>query len=218
MTTSASTSVSPTELSLATLRHANQARIPQFKNRIGAPAHSRPDGSDWNPAQWLQALVGELGEYARVRHEYEMGELSYEDFIVEAGKELADVQCYLDLLALRALDKVEVGAARQDSAQAFQQLVAGLGEYANWRKKFERGDMPAAAFRAVGFDGLTEVSHQLPVLHSMLTERAPVTEAHPEGVHLGRAVTSKFNEVTSRIGAQVWLVGNGVVYGANAPE
>jgi hypothetical protein len=200
-------------LSFSTLRDANRARMPLFKNRVGGPAHSTPDGSDWNPAQWLQALVGELGEYARVRHLYENGEMSYDDYVVEARKELADVQCYLDLLAMRSLDKVDTSNAYQDSAQALQQLVAGLGDYANWRKKFERGDMPQAAFQAVAFEGLVEVAQQLPALYSVRTYRAPVTQVHAYGVDLGQAVTEKFNEVSARVGAAVTLNGNSVQRG-----
>jgi hypothetical protein len=191
--------------------------MPQFKNRVGGPAHSLPDGSDWSPARWLQALVGELGEYARVRHLYETGEMSYEAFVVEAQKELADVQCYLDLLSLRALDQVQVDQSsaprRQDTAQALQQLVAGLGDYANWRKKFERGDMPEEMFRTVAFDGLAEVAQQLPALHAVLPHHATVTVAHPQGVDLGQAVTAKFNEVSERVGAQVRIDGNRVQLG-----
>lgn len=206
-------SATPSTLSFSSLREANSARMPLFKNRLGGPAHTQPDGSDWNPASWLQALVGELGEYARARHLYETGEMSYEDYVIEAHKELADVQCYLDLLALRSLDKVDTSSPHQDSAQAFQQLVAGLGEYANWRKKFERGDMPVQAFTAVAFDGLVEVSQQLPALYAVRSYRTPVTHAHPAGVSLGRAVTDKFNEVSTRVGAAVMLDGNTVRIG-----
>lgn len=47
-------------LSFNTLRAANTQRLPQFKNKLGESAHTEPDGSDWCPAQWLQALVGEV--------------------------------------------------------------------------------------------------------------------------------------------------------------
>lgn len=86
------------------LRAANTARLPQFKNKHGELAHSKADGSDWTPAQWLQAVVGELGEYANVRKKFERGDLTAEEFRVEAEKELADVQTYLDILAMRCLD------------------------------------------------------------------------------------------------------------------
>jgi NTP pyrophosphatase (non-canonical NTP hydrolase) len=88
-------------LSFAQLRDANVARLPLFKNKHGQPAHSEPDGSDWSPAQWLQAVVGELGEYANFRKKYERGDISLIEFNREAGKELADVVIYLDILAFR---------------------------------------------------------------------------------------------------------------------
>lgn len=88
-------------LTFNTLRQANLKRIPQFKNKHGNPAHTEPDGSDWSPAQWLQAVVGELGEYANLRKKYERGDFTEAQFRAEAGKELADVQTYLDILAFR---------------------------------------------------------------------------------------------------------------------
>ena len=91
-------------LTFDTLRNANIARIPTFKNAHGELAHTEPDGSDWGPAEWLQALVGELGEYANKRKKFDRGDLSLEEFRVEAAKELADVQIYLDILAMRCLD------------------------------------------------------------------------------------------------------------------
>ena len=125
-------------LTFEALRFANTARLPQFKNRRGDLAHSRPDGSDWSPAQWLQAVVGELGEFANVRKKYERGDLSSDEYRVLAQKELADVVTYLDILAKRCLD-------------------------------------------------------------------SPAGEADPEGVDLGEAVMDKFNEVSDRVGARVYL-------------
>lgn len=94
------------------LRGANIARLPQFKNKHGELAHSKPDGSDWSPAQWLQAVVGELGEYANVRKKYERGDLTEEEFKVEAGKELADTLIYLDILAFQL--GVDLGQVTMD--------------------------------------------------------------------------------------------------------
>lgn len=91
-------------LSFRTLRDANKKRIPTFKNANGYLAHSEPDGSDWSPAQWLQAVIGELGEYANFRKKYERGDLTHDEFAILAAKELADVQIYLDILAMRCLD------------------------------------------------------------------------------------------------------------------
>lgn len=94
-------------LTFEVLQQANLARIPTFKNKHGELAHSKPDGSDWSPAQWLQAVVGELGEYANVRKKFERGDLTLAEFEVEAAKELADVQTYLSILAMRCLDNKE---------------------------------------------------------------------------------------------------------------
>lgn len=89
------------QLTFEALRRANFLRIPEFKNCHGEPAHSEPDGSDWNPAQWLQAVVGELGEYADKRKKFERGDITEDEFYLEARKELADVVTYLDILAFQ---------------------------------------------------------------------------------------------------------------------
>ena len=86
-------------LTFNVLREANKARLPQFKNALGERAHSKDDGSNWSPAQWLQAVVGELGEYANLRKKYERGDITLDVFQLEAKKELADVVTYLDILA-----------------------------------------------------------------------------------------------------------------------
>jgi NTP pyrophosphatase (non-canonical NTP hydrolase) len=83
------------------LRQANIARLPQFKNCHGEPAHSKPDGSDWSPAQWLQAVTGELGEYANLRKKFERGDVDADTFKINAAKELADIVTYLDILAMQ---------------------------------------------------------------------------------------------------------------------
>jgi len=91
------------------LRSANLARLPQFKNKHGQLAHTHPEGRDWSPAQWLQAVVGELGEYANIRKKHERGDINEAEFAVEAAKELADVQVYLDILAYQV--GVDLGEA-----------------------------------------------------------------------------------------------------------
>lgn len=56
-------------LTFNTLRGANMKRLPMFRD-------SKDDGSDWSPAQWLQAVTGELGEYANLRKKVERGDLA----------------------------------------------------------------------------------------------------------------------------------------------
>lgn len=99
-------------VSFADLRAANMARLPEFRNSHGQLSHTEPDGSDWSPSQWLQAVVGELGEYANKRKKFDRGDIDYADFMAEAAKELADVQIYLDLLAFRL--GIDLGAAVRD--------------------------------------------------------------------------------------------------------
>ena len=119
-------------LSFNTLRAANKMRLPQFKNSRGGPAHSKPDGSDWSPAQWLQAVVGELGEFANIRKKFERGDIDFDEYETLARKELADVATYLDLLAQRCLDTqfgahptgVDLGQAVMDK---FNEVSARVG-------------------------------------------------------------------------------------------
>lgn len=90
-------------LTFNTLRAGNIRRIPKFKDKQGRICHV-PDGSDWSDAQWLQAALGELGEYANLKKKIERGDwaLTTQEVIKrELGKELADVVIYLDILAFR---------------------------------------------------------------------------------------------------------------------
>ncbi len=92
-------------LSFNDLRMANVIRLPQFKNAKGEPAHSKADGSDWTPADWITAITGELGEAANIVKKLKRGDFSaegsdeYKVAIIKLAKEIADVQIYLDLLA-----------------------------------------------------------------------------------------------------------------------
>ncbi len=96
-------------LSFNTLREANMKRLPQFKNRKGEMAHSKEDGSDWTPAQWLQAVTGELGEYANIRKKFERGDMDEAEFKEKAKSELADIVAYLDILSFQL--KIDLGEA-----------------------------------------------------------------------------------------------------------
>jgi hypothetical protein len=94
----------PFTLTFDDLRAANIARLPLFRNCHGEVAHSMPDGSDWSPAEWLEAVTGELGEYANFHKKFRRGDITCDEFMIHASKELADVQTYLDILARRCLD------------------------------------------------------------------------------------------------------------------
>lgn len=115
-------------LTFAALRRANIARLPLFRNKLGDLAHRKAegahsvDGSDWSPAQWLQAVVGEIGEYANLRKKHERGDVDAETFKVEAGKELADVVIYLDILAKQL--GIDLGFA---ATQKFNEVSDRIG-------------------------------------------------------------------------------------------
>lgn len=103
------------------LREANTLRLPEFRNCHGELAHDKADGSDWSPAQWLQAMVGEVGEYANKRKKFERGDLTQEEFDAEARSELADVVIYLDLLAAQL--GINLGEAVRDKFNAKSEQV-----------------------------------------------------------------------------------------------
>lgn len=114
------------------LREANVARLPLFKDSNGEYSHNE-DGSDWSPAQWLQAVIGELGEYANYRKKFERGDLTIEEFTTQAAKELADVQLYLDILAFRL--GIDLGQATKDKFNEVSQrrkINIVIGDDGDW--------------------------------------------------------------------------------------
>lgn len=101
-------------LSFDELRSANRQRLPLFKDAQGRPCHEGDtgDGETWSRQEWLEAVVGEVGEYANFSKKHNRGDLTYGQFIEHARKELADVQIYLDLLANRL--NINLGEAVRD--------------------------------------------------------------------------------------------------------
>jgi NTP pyrophosphatase (non-canonical NTP hydrolase) len=195
-------------MTFAVLRAANVARLPRFRNKHGAMAHSQPDGSDWSPAQWFQATLGELGEFAAVRVAYEKGQLSRADLEHEAAKEMADFVTYADILGHRVLDDIEAHKRDEiDTAQVLMRLVAALGVYANAAKKLDRGDLTLLEFDEVRDDALGDAAMALAYLRGVATPREPhkVTVAHASGIDIGQAVVEKFNEVSKRVDAGVFI-------------
>lgn len=89
------------KLTFDRLRVANLARLPKFKNKHGKTVHAVEDGSDWSDSQWLQAVVGELGEYANLRKKVDRGDFEPLEAKKMLADELADVVIYLDILAFR---------------------------------------------------------------------------------------------------------------------
>lgn len=91
------------------LRKANLARLPLFKNKKGEMAHSKADGSDWDLSTWSNAVLGELGEAANIIKKIRRGDVTLEEVREDLGREFADVQTYLDILAYQA--GVDLGEA-----------------------------------------------------------------------------------------------------------
>jgi NTP pyrophosphatase (non-canonical NTP hydrolase) len=82
-------------LTFAALRQANAKRL------VNTPKFAK--SRHWTRSQWLQALVGEVGELANKMKKADRGDFaSVEEQIeneIDIAKELADVQTYLDLLS-----------------------------------------------------------------------------------------------------------------------
>lgn len=91
------------------LRAANIKRLPQFRNRLGAVAHSKPDGSDWSLNDWMTALTGEVGETANLLKKVRRGDITLEKARPALLREIADIQIYLDILAMQC--GVDLGLA-----------------------------------------------------------------------------------------------------------
>lgn len=119
-------------LSFRILRQANLKRLPEFKNNKGQQAHSKKDGSDWTPSQWVQAVLGELGEYANFRKKFERGDINELEFKQFASDELADVIIYLDILSYRLgidLEDAVRDKFNKTSKKVGSQVYLGLEDY-----------------------------------------------------------------------------------------
>lgn len=81
---------------------------------------------NWTAAQWFQALVGEIGEYANFAKKLDRGDLTPAQFRVEAAKELADAQHYLSMLADHL--GIDLGEATRDK---FNEVSIRVGS--DWR-------------------------------------------------------------------------------------
>lgn len=191
-------------LSFDTLRRANKARLPKFKNANGSRAHRCEDGSDWSFYDWGMAVLGELGELMEVRIQYEGGLLSEEEYAEKAGKEFADIQTYLDIWAMRGKDGRDLKLAI-NPALILGHIAANLGCIANDTKKFHRGDFDLYEWKKRMDYPLRRLEAFLPTLRNSSGMRYcydPAT-VDPEGFNLGEETVKKFNEVSDRIAVNV---------------
>lgn len=206
-----------TDLTFATLRRGNLRRLPEFKNAQGERAHSEDDGSDWGPAEWFEAVIGELGEYADERRRH-----AGRDALAD---ELADVVIYLDILAFQIdvdlADAIEthLGVVSlvltftelrfftsmstemnlwDDSPHYLEAIVAELGQFANTRKKVNRNDFPLDKVRGDLAARLARTMAYLDLVASLFS------------IDLGDAIEKKWNATSKKIGSNLRIGKEGV--------
>lgn len=189
----------------AVLREANTARLPQFKNRRGEPAHDRPDGSDWPPTSWCNAVWGEFGEAANVLKKMERGDFaSPEEGRAALGAELGDVLTYLDLLASQVGVKLQgqrVSVARV-AAWRLPRLMNDAGRRlgilgAHVEVAEDHGRYAGATFHRDGAAAFDAFAARL----GYIAARAEID--------LAAATFNKFNVVSLRVGASVTILSCG---------
>lgn len=132
-----SLSIDPVGLTFKALRAANTERIGSSKYRQCE--------ENWTTAHWMQATVGELGELANLLKKVDRGDFSLDAVRHEVAKELADVQAYLDILALKL--GVDLGQATIDKFNEVSERIGShvfLGEKQAQlpdRPGFKKGDI-----------------------------------------------------------------------------
>jgi NTP pyrophosphatase (non-canonical NTP hydrolase) len=112
-------------LSFRTLRDANTKRLGSSKYRKCE--------SDWTPAHWMQATVGELGELANLMKKVDRGDFSLDEARADIAKELADVQTYLDIMAFKL--GVDLGEATKDKFNEVSERIGSpvyIGDDDDW--------------------------------------------------------------------------------------
>jgi NTP pyrophosphatase (non-canonical NTP hydrolase) len=103
-------------LSFDTLREANVARLQDSK-------YKRCE-EEWTPAHWMQATVGELGELANIMKKVDRGDFTLEEAREAIGKELADVQTYLDIMAYKL--GINLAQATKDKFNEVSRRIGSL--------------------------------------------------------------------------------------------
>jgi NTP pyrophosphatase (non-canonical NTP hydrolase) len=187
---------------LTQLRIANKARLPLFKNKRGEPAHSEPDGSDWSLMTWVNAILGEVGEAANIIKKVERNDFTLEEGRAELGKELADVLIYLDIYAFQIgvefeLHKRPVEDIVSDKLSILMAALAvGLGQLASQAFSLNAVSRNARLSQIANGLGAARVSNILAHLSRI---------AQAADIDLQSAARAKFNEVSRRVGCEVWL-------------
>jgi len=199
-------------LSLHTLREANLRRMAQYADKRGNRLHSKDDGSDWTPSQWLVATMGELGELAEIRMQFEAGLIDLPTLKKEAGKEAADTLTYLDITSMRILDEVKYLNVKPSGSEYAAILIARIGNLCGHRKKYERGDFPKVVFLEKSLEDIEMIRMALGSMEAAMTVDLEVEiTPNAEGVDLAQATADKFNEISERVGADTHIHDDNVI-------
>lgn len=202
-------------LSFATLRKANTLRLPQFKNSRGGPAHSEPDGSDWSKGEWMNAILGELGEAANLVKKVKRGDMPLDDARELLAYELADVVTYTDLTAMQCGSNFEIfndfdffRSTNEAFFQAFPET--SLGEWMTRAFKYYGSIATMVDNTGGNFSGVVGV---FPALRNYFNNALTAIDcaAMKIDADLGVAVLKKFNHVSTRVKANVYIVENRVI-------
>jgi hypothetical protein len=228
-----------TDVSFATLRTANTLRLPLFRNSKGEPAHSKPDGSDWTVQEWLNAVLGEIGETANILKKVRREDMTLEEALPELDKEFADIIVYFDLTLLRMKMPLMFNwdnAGEVAPVTSFD-VFARIHKDTMAKKKDAgmvvtktKSEIFAACIVPFGrimdavqqLDGLSITQQNNPELSKSLAiaMNAMVTEVQNNsiaffctmcsaaiecGIDLSDAVRHKFNAVSYRVGADVFI-------------
>jgi len=114
-------------LTFDTLRGANVARLKDSKYKLCE--------SEWTPAHWMQATVGELGELANIMKKIDRGDFTLEEARPAIAKELADVQTYLDIMAYKL--GVNLGIATKEKFNEISDRIGSpiyIGDDGDWHE------------------------------------------------------------------------------------
>lgn len=112
-------------LSFNTLRAANSARV-------GHSKYQRCE-SEWTPAHWMQATVGELEELANLMKKVDRGDLTLDEARESIAKAFADVQTYLDIMAMKL--GVDLGEATKNKFNEVSDRIGSviyIGDDDDW--------------------------------------------------------------------------------------
>lgn len=185
------------------LRKANLARLPLFKNSKGEVVYQEPDGSDWSPADWFLALLGELGEAATIISDIipHISKTPSERFV----RILSEIGEAANLIKKVRREGVTIDEVRGKLAKHISTAIVRL-EHAAAEMEIDietAGPQVIEIVHTIG-PAIEDVRPQLAKELADVQCYLDIT-ANVLGVDLGDATVEKFNEVSNRIGVDVYI-------------